>query len=144
MNYKQELKDLVDQVLQMEKVAVTDGRPHNPAVVVYVNGDYWDGLRDTVHALKDEMDEDAAPVEIEGHRFTHPAHIQFCREADDAGYDVEYYEGPVSWKGPAVRVEDRDDMSEFEALISVPLQRDNMGLGYIVYPMARGVVEKVS
>ena len=52
-----------------------------------------------------------------------------------AGFEVEHYHGRFHWQGPAVRVDCREDvMSETE----VKCQWDNMGMGFIVYPIVGG------
>jgi len=55
---------------------------------------------------------------------------QFCDDAEAYGLEIEHYHGRFNWEGPAVRV---DGFGSFKS--AVPMQHDNMGLGYIVYPV---------
>jgi hypothetical protein len=62
----------------------------------------------------------------------------FIEESYDYGIEsVEHYNGRYSWEGPAVRIRDSWEAADFIAAISVPVQQDQMGLGVIVYPVAR-------
>ena len=63
--------------------------------------------------------------------YTDPDCIQFVKDMEQAGLEVEHYFGRFYWEGPAVRVDDlQDAMSETK----VRVQYDNMGMGWIVYP----------
>ena len=65
--------------------------------------------------------------------YTVPDAVQFVKDMQNAGLEVEHYRGRFYWEGPAVRVDDlQDAMSETK----VRLQWDSMGRGYIVYPRA--------
>jgi hypothetical protein len=67
--------------------------------------------------------------------YAHPLHRQFVRECRAAGYEVHHYRGRNFWEGPAVCTDDADDVVR---ATGVPVQKDNMGLGYVVYPRAYG------
>jgi hypothetical protein len=56
---------------------------------------------------------------------------KFIEDAEAAGLEVEPYAGRFFWKGPAVRV---DGVGEFHTTVNT--QSDNMGLGFIVYPVS--------
>lgn len=60
-------------------------------------------------------------------------HAKFTRDMEAAGLEVEHYHGRSFWHGPAVRV---DSLQEAMSETRVKVQWDNMGLGYIVYPVA--------
>jgi len=56
------------------------------------------------------------------------------RDMEAAGLEVEHYHGRYFYQGPAVRVDSvQDALSETK----VKCQSDQMGLGFIVYPVAR-------
>jgi hypothetical protein len=60
---------------------------------------------------------------------------QFVKDMEAAGLDVEHYQGRSFWEGPAVRVEDiQDALCETK----IKCQHDNMGKGFIVYPVVSG------
>jgi hypothetical protein len=58
----------------------------------------------------------------------------FRREAEAAGLDVTDYHGRNFYHGPAVRCNDWDAMIEAIRATTVPVQMDELGLGYILYP----------
>ncbi|MFH1690585.1 MAG: hypothetical protein ABIE42_10185 [Candidatus Eisenbacteria bacterium] len=58
-------------------------------------------------------------------------HQRFSDECAAAGLDVENYRGRCFYEGPAVRTDDRQAVIR---ATTVPLQWDNMGKGWIVYP----------
>lgn len=61
-----------------------------------------------------------------------PAHKQFIQDMQNAGLELQTYEGRWFWKGPAVVVDQlQDAMQETK----VRLKWDNLGLGYIVHPV---------
>lgn len=59
--------------------------------------------------------------------------VQFVEDMENAGFEVEHYRGRFFWEGPAVRVGDTTDATR---VTQVRTQFDQMGLGYIVYPVA--------
>jgi len=61
-------------------------------------------------------------------------HSCFKKEAEAAGFKVEHYNGRNFWKGPAVRVESKEEALSLIRATSVTLQWDNLGLGFIYYP----------
>lgn len=70
--------------------------------------------------------------------YTHPDHIQFvndmwCR-CDTIRHELEvrHYNGRFWWQGPAVAV---DNLQDALSHTKVRCQWDNLGLGYIVYPV---------
>jgi hypothetical protein len=67
--------------------------------------------------------------------YANPFHRQFVQDCRKAGYEVRHYRGRNFWEGPAVITDDADDVIRSTG---VPVQHDNMGLGYVVYPRAQG------
>jgi hypothetical protein len=66
--------------------------------------------------------------------YTDKSCVRFVKDMHKAGLEVEHYRGRYFWQGPAVRVDSiQDAMSETR----VKVQWDQMGRGFIVYPMAR-------
>ncbi len=63
-------------------------------------------------------------------------HEQFTQDMEDAGFETEHYRGRFYWEGPAVRVDCRAAFQEIMQATDVPLQWDDLGLGWIVYPAA--------
>ncbi len=64
---------------------------------------------------------------------------QFVRDMEDAGYEVEHYRGRFFWEGPACRTVDGEVTAhDIIRATRVSLQQDDMGLGSIHYPVARG------
>ena len=66
-------------------------------------------------------------------------HEQFRHDMKVAGFNVREYRGRNFYDGPAVQVDESDDgwRPTFQEVIratSVVLQRDNLGLDWIVYP----------
>ncbi len=59
---------------------------------------------------------------------------QFTKEMEDAGFDVEQYDGRDFYKGPAVNCDDSEERSNALAATRVSCTWDGMGLGYVVYP----------
>jgi len=55
---------------------------------------------------------------------------KFLEDATAQGHEVEPYAGRFFWKGPAVTV---DGLGTFRT--TVPTQSDQMGLGWVVYPV---------
>lgn len=72
------------------------------------------------------------PVRPVEPRYRLPETRQFVEDMEAAGLEVEHYHGRFFWQGPAVRV---DDLQDAMRHTSVKLQYDNMGLGWIVYPV---------
>ncbi len=64
-------------------------------------------------------------------------HDLFARQASKAGFVVTPYEGRNFWKGPAVRVKTAQDGLRLIRRTTMALQQDQMGLGYIYYPLLR-------
>jgi hypothetical protein len=62
----------------------------------------------------------------------------FVRDMQRAGYAPRHYRGRHHWQGPAVEVKDLAEWFDVTGLTDVRLQRDDMGKGYVVYPVARG------
>lgn len=59
--------------------------------------------------------------------------VQFVKDMEEAGLEVEHYHGRFFWEGPAVRVDSiQDALSETK----VKCQWDSMGRGFIVYPVS--------
>lgn len=62
---------------------------------------------------------------------------KFVRDMTRAGREVRHYHGRYYWEGPSVSC----DAGEYESVVrdtTVKLQRDNLGLGWIVYPRVSG------
>jgi hypothetical protein len=57
---------------------------------------------------------------------------QFCDDMYTAGYEPTLYHGRWFYKGPAVV---SDTIGEVMAVTTVECQSDNMGLGYVIYPV---------
>ena len=66
--------------------------------------------------------------------YTNDDCVQFVDDMEEAGFEVEHYRGRGFWEGPAVRV---DRVQDAYSETKVACQSDQMGLGYIVYPVAR-------
>ena len=66
-------------------------------------------------------------------KYTHPKHLQFIKDMEyHTELEVRHYKGRYWWQGPAVSVEYLEDALDHT---QVPCQWDQLGLGYIVYPM---------
>ena len=65
-------------------------------------------------------------------KYTHPKHLQFIKDMQQVGLEVRHYKGRYWWQGPAVVVDYIEDARDHT---QVPCQSDNLGLGYIVYPV---------
>lgn len=61
--------------------------------------------------------------------------IQFVEDMKKLGLEVQNYRGRFHWEGPAVVVDHFEVIDELRAMTTVKLQFDQMGLGYIVYPL---------
>ena len=59
---------------------------------------------------------------------------QFIKDMIDADLEdrLRYYQGRYSWEGPAVAV---DDLQDALSYTKVKCQWDQLGKGYIVYPV---------
>lgn len=64
--------------------------------------------------------------------YTHPDHIQFVSNMEAAELEARHYNGRFWWQGPAVAV---DNLQDALSHTKVRCQWDNLGLGYIVYPV---------
>ncbi len=64
----------------------------------------------------------------------HIGEFIFTRDLLGEGFKVEDYDGRYFYHGPAVRVDDMDGVQAVIRATSVPVQWDNMGKGWIVYP----------
>ncbi len=59
---------------------------------------------------------------------------QFRQDLEEAGYEVEHYQGRWFYQGPAVRI-DSDELQDIIRLTDVKVQWDELGKdGLIVYP----------
>lgn len=65
---------------------------------------------------------------------------RFVRDMEKAGFEVEHYRGRNYYTGPAVRVEGQKEMLAVIRATKITLQRDDMGLGSIWYPVDRGTL----
>ena len=86
-----------------------------------------------LHEVSDDLHQEgehADPTEGDPAEGT-PATQRFVKLAAAQGFDVEPYAGRFFWKGPAISV---DRLGTFAAP-GVATQHDNMGLGFIVYPV---------
>jgi len=63
---------------------------------------------------------------------------QFVSDMKRAGFAVRHYEGRAFWTGPAVSTRDFGEAEDLIRATKVRLQRDQLGLGHIYYPMQSG------
>ena len=63
-----------------------------------------------------------------------PRYNLFWDEIRKMGKTPYHYEGRYYYEGPAVNVDDDDEKQEVIRATSMPLQWDNLGLGWVVYP----------
>jgi hypothetical protein len=65
---------------------------------------------------------------------------RFVREMTEAGIPVRHYRGRNFWSGPAAVTNHDEGLYEQDIIraTEVKLQRDNMGLDWILYPVASG------
>lgn len=70
----------------------------------------------------------------EGHEYKAKDFKRFVKDMEKAGLEVTHYRGRWFWEGPAAICENIQDVL---SNTKVKCQWDNMGLGYIVYPVAR-------
>lgn len=70
--------------------------------------------------------------------YTNQTVLQFVEDMRSAGYDVEHYHGRFYWQGPAVRTDEAGTPSLQDVIraTTIPVQWDNMGYDWIVYPIA--------
>lgn len=61
-----------------------------------------------------------------------PEHKQFVEDMEEAGLEVEIYHGRYWWHGPSVNV---DNLQDALSCTKVKCQWDNMGKGWVVYPV---------
>lgn len=80
---------------------------------------------------------DESEEEPEEGSYDEPDCNRFKKDLEAAGFKVEHYFQRFFWKGPAVMVE-REELAKAEEATHVRLQRDQCGLGYVVYPVKRG------
>lgn len=66
-------------------------------------------------------------------KYTNKDCIRFVKDMKKAGLEVRHYRGRFFWEGPAVEV---DSLQDAMQATKVRVQYDNMGLGFIVYPVA--------
>lgn len=62
--------------------------------------------------------------------YTSPEAQRFVVEAEGSGFEVRHYNGRYGFEGPAIS---GDDLVELIRAVSVDVQWDNLGRGYIVY-----------
>lgn len=60
---------------------------------------------------------------------------EFVEDMQFAGYEVQHYHGRWFWEGPSVIAE---TVEEIRDITDIPIQWDNMGLDYVVYPVEKG------
>jgi hypothetical protein len=60
---------------------------------------------------------------------------KFVEDMEDAGMEVQHYNGRYFWEGPAVSC---DNIQDVLSNTKVKCQWDQLGLGYIVYPRVSG------
>lgn len=65
-------------------------------------------------------------------RYTEPDALAFVEDMTAAGLDVWHYRGRWFWEGPAVSV---DDLQDALGATRVRCQWDELGLGWVVYPV---------
>jgi len=84
----------------------------------------------------DPLEDDCADCgPCQGKKYDNPDCNHFCCDMEAANLEVEHYHGRFLWEGPAVRV---DKLQDALSHTKINCQWDNMGLGFIVYPKARG------
>jgi hypothetical protein len=61
---------------------------------------------------------------------------RFRRDMQKAGYHIKEYRGRFFYEGPAVYTDERNGptLQEVMSATRVPVQRDNLGLNWVVYP----------
>ena len=61
---------------------------------------------------------------------------QFVKDMEAVGYEVRDYHGRFFYHGPAVATREKDGptLQDVIRATKVPVQWDNLGLDYIVYP----------
>lgn len=64
-------------------------------------------------------------------------HNRFVKDMRAAGLRLRHYNGRWFWSGPAVSV---DRVQDAQKATKVRCQWDQLGMGYIVYPVTRGAV----
>lgn len=72
-----------------------------------------------------------ASEQYELENYTQQSYKRFIAECYDAGFVLRHYNGRFYFKGPAVVT---DDIAKVIRTTTVPVQWDNMGLKWIVYP----------
>lgn len=76
----------------------------------------------------EEEDEDQLPEYEKEH------HQRFVAECRAAGIPVRHYDGRFNYHGPAASTSDDFDEQDIIRATTVNPQRDNLGLGMILYP----------
>jgi hypothetical protein len=59
---------------------------------------------------------------------------RFWDEVRSLGREPYHYQGRNHFRGPAANVSSYDEIQDIVRKTSMPLQWDNMGLGWVVYP----------
>jgi hypothetical protein len=74
-------------------------------------------------------------VTIEGKTYALPSQqVRFKRQCEKKNIPVEWYNGRYFYHGYAARADNNQTIAEIYRATSVPLQRDDLGLGCILYP----------
>jgi hypothetical protein len=69
-----------------------------------------------------------------GHEYKSKNFKRFVKDMEEAGLEVRHYNGRFFFEGPAVAC---DNLQDVLSNTKVKCQWDNLGLGYIVYPIGR-------
>jgi hypothetical protein len=72
-------------------------------------------------------------------KYTNPQCKKFVKDMKKAGLEPKHYRGRWFWEGPAVDV---DSLQDALSNTKVKCQYDHMGLGYVVYPVAKDTGEQ--
>lgn len=68
-------------------------------------------------------------------KYSNEIYNQFVKDMESAGIEWRDYEGRFSYSGPAaVTGKDGPSIQDVMTATRVPLQRDNLGLDWILYP----------
>lgn len=65
--------------------------------------------------------------------YTHPDAVLFCLWVLDMGEEVNFYRGRYFYEGPSVNLSSIGDVVD----CPVKWQHDQMGKGYVIYPVQR-------
>ena len=65
---------------------------------------------------------------------------QFVEDMEDAGIEVEHYNGRFFWEGPSVRTDERNGptLHEVYRATKIEMQKDNCAFDWIMYPVRSG------